>query len=59
MKIAAKVIGAIVGAIVGAVVLALTVFLAWIGFGTCFVISDHKSDGIASEIAHRMKHPFD
>ena len=55
MKIAAKVIGAIVG--IG--VLALTVFLAWIGFGTCFVISDHKSDGIASEIVHYMKHPFD
>lgn len=55
MKIAAKVIGTIVGV----VVLALTVFLAWIGFGTCFVVSDHKYDGIASEIAHHMKHPFD
>lgn len=55
MKIAAKVIGAIVG--VG--VLVLTVCLAWIGFGTCFVVSDHKSDDLVKEIAHRMKHPFD
>ena len=55
MKIAAKVIGAIVGVSV----LVLTVFLAWIGFGTCFVISNHKSDGLASEIVHHMTHPLD
>ncbi len=55
MKIAAKVIGAIVG--IGG--LALTVFLAWIGFGACFVISDHESDDLVNEIAHRMMHPLE
>ena len=54
MKIAAKVIGAIVG--IG--VLALTVFLAWIGFGTCLVVSDDKHDHVIEEVADRMKHPF-
>lgn len=49
----------IIGAIVGVCVLALTVVLAWIGFGTCIVISDHKSDDLAVEIVHRMKHPFE
>ena len=54
MKIAAKAIGMIVGV----VVLALTVFLAWIGFGTCFVVSDNKHDHFIDEIAYRMKHPL-
>lgn len=54
MKIAAKVIGVIVG--IG--VLALTVFLAWIGFGTCLVVSDNKHDHVLEEVADRMKHPL-
>ena len=53
MKIAAKVIGAIVGICV----LALTVFLAWIGFGTCMVVSDGKHDHVLEEVAYRMKYP--
>lgn len=53
MKIAAKVIGAIVG--IG--VLTLTVFLAWIGFGTCLVVSDGKHDHVLEEVTLRMKHP--
>jgi len=52
-------IAKVIGVIVGIGVLVLTACLAWIGFGTCFVISDHKSDDLAKEIAHRMAHPFD
>lgn len=48
----------IIGAIVGVCVLALTAFLAWIGFGTCFFVSDNKHDDVVKEIAYRMKHPL-
>lgn len=55
MKIAAKIIGAIVG--IGG--LALTVFLAWIGFGACLVVNDQESDDLVYKIAHRMQHPLE